>query len=85
VGSFSKFLLGSSRILEKNIICHVMQRILCKIIFGRIFISTTNRYAAYMHFYVGKILSLQKVGVTHFYLVLSQSIFIYCIIAYNKI
>jgi hypothetical protein len=29
-----------------------------------IFICTANRYATYMHFYVGKILSLQKAGVT---------------------
>jgi hypothetical protein len=31
---------------------------------GRIFIRTAIRYATYMHFYVGKILFLQKVGVT---------------------
>jgi hypothetical protein len=62
-----KFFLISSSILKdfrKKIICHVMQCILCKIIFGGIFICTANRYATYMHFYVGKILSLQKVGVT---------------------
>jgi hypothetical protein len=41
-----------------------MQCMLCKIIFGRIFKCTTNRYATNIHFYVGKILSLQEAGVT---------------------
>jgi hypothetical protein len=31
-----------------------MQCILCKIIFGKVFICRVHRYATYMHIYVGK-------------------------------
>jgi hypothetical protein len=51
------FFLNSSRILldfRKNILCHAMQCILCKIIFVMFFIFTAIGYATYMHFYAGK-------------------------------
>jgi hypothetical protein len=40
-----------------------MQYIICKISFGRFFICLANLFAAYMHFYTGKILFLENAGV----------------------
>jgi hypothetical protein len=40
--------------------------------FGRIFIRMAIQYATYMHFYVGKISFLQKVGATDKYPLLME-------------
>jgi hypothetical protein len=42
--------------------CYAMQCILCKIIFGKVFICRVHRYATHMHFYVGKTFILVKSG-----------------------